>query len=127
MDTNQVAEYMSTRLSNMIDQPTTIYENQELPATPPYLLFESVSTVAEFISLGRAHILEGLIQITVITRDGVGVLESERIADRVIDCFPVDLNYQGLTLKAPPQSLPGYPDGGLWRKPVQIRWRVLPV
>ena len=126
MDIYEAHNAMRNQLTTMVDRPTTVWDNIETPTTFPFLVVEMVPGDARFASLARQQELRGMMQVTVVTGQGIGSLEAERIARRVVQAYPVDLKIDELILAAPPLMVPGYPDGGQWRQPVQIRWRVLP-
>lgn len=114
-------------LEQMVNRPTTIYENNEIPAKKPFLVFENIPIGKLVVGLNYQHITRGSIQVTVVTQGGIGPSHAEEIARRVADCFPVGTIRDGVIIDSPPEIAKGYNDAGLWRLPVKIRWRVLPV
>lgn len=121
-------ESLVALLETMEDRPTTIYENQEIPARKPFLIFDTVPIGSRTVANKNQSVTEGAVQITVVTQGGTGTVEAEQIARRIAAVFtlPPGANYQGVRIENPPSLDKGYADAGLWRLPVKIRWRVLP-
>lgn len=117
---------LALRLETMVNRPPTIYENQEIPARKPFLVFEAIPVAPRVLGLKYQAEHSGTVQITVVTDDGQGTTEAEEVAQRVAALYPAGLVLDGVRIVMPPYLEKGYPDAGLWRQPLRIRWRVLP-
>lgn len=118
---------LRNHLMTMPNRPKTIWDNVELPASTPFLIAEMVPLTADLASLARKLRFTGIFQVTVVTKQGIGADDSWQIGQRVADHFPPGWSHGGLRVEQPAEMVAGYPDNGLWRMPVQIRWRKLPV
>lgn len=114
-------------LEEMPNRPTTIYDNNEIPARAPFLIFDVIPIGKDVRGLKYQAITTGTVQITVVTQGGIGPGTAEEIARRVAACFPAGRVMDGVRIDRPPELVKGYPDAGLWRLPIKIRWKVLPV
>lgn len=119
-------QVLRNQLVTMVNRPATVWDNVELPANPPYLIVEIVPLTHDTVAHNYAEMKNGIFQVTVVTESGIGSPESEAIAQRVADCFPAGWKQDGVIVTHPASLVQGYPNNGLWRLPVQIRWRVLP-
>ena len=117
---------LSHMLEGMDDPPPIIYDNNEIPARPPFLIVDLIPEAKRVVGLKWQTVTQGSIQVTVVTLGGGGLGLSEEIALRVAECFPAGAQRDGVEITSPPELVGGYPDNGLWRNPIRIRWKVLP-
>lgn len=128
MTAKEIIDLLVERFETVVQRPVTIYENQELPAQPPFLIFDTIPVAPITRSLAMKAEQRGTLQITVVTDEGIGPGPAEAIAGRVMDRFqPGLLLGDRIAITEAPYIEKGYNDAGLWRLPIKIRWRVLPV
>lgn len=113
-------------LENFEDRPPIVYENQEPDVSTPYLVVDNIPIGPRILSLKHATQYAGVLQISVITMGGQGTGQSEEVASRIAELYPAGMIHEGVRILMPPHVEKGYPDSGLWRQPIKIRWRVLP-
>lgn len=131
----KIAEALLQRLAALVLSPALPVAYPDIvfppvgtpqPTTWLEAAFMRAATAAVGVSKWNEH--PGILQVTVVAKQGAGAIASANVADQIADWFKrgtrlVDGGVQ-IDVYAPPQIASSYADDPYTRTPVSIRYRV---
>ena len=115
-----------TKLSTISGLPKIFYPNITYTTIPSeYIAVYVIPAPTESISIDGCEYQYGIIQIDAVTLDGIGAINTSKLADKIITAFKVGtVITTGLTVHKPSYASGGMNDAsGHYKVPVTIRYK----